>query len=285
MRIIEPSQLHQRSKKRAHAPRRGVVLLLLVIVSAGLLWQASRSRANPQPVQAVQVPPKPAPVPPAPTRYRKFTGVQFRDLYNSFAYPNTKEIIVAPSISGNTVADARIRAIAFERGYRLRSVPVAPLSKTPEGFAVQQKVVEPWQKLRAAAAKEGIDIGLVSAFRSVDEQRLIFLQELKAKGVTIDAVATGQADELVDAVLKTTSIPGYSRHHTGYAVDFKCNNEDFNFFANTECFAWLKKNNYQNAKKFGWIPSYPPDVDNQGPDPEAWEYVWLGAETLLETSN
>ena len=44
--------------------------------------------------------------------------------------------------------------------------------------------------------------------------------------------------------------------------------------------AWLSKNNYYNAKRFGFIPSYPPDGAGQDPDSEAWEYVFVGIELL-----
>ena len=294
MRIIEPHQLHQKAAKRSgRSNRRGrkaFSLVLLVLVMSGLVWQiihAQESSPLVPPSSAAVTPviaPEPA-APPAPPRLRIFTSAEFRDLYNVFAYPNTAEIISPPGITGNATADIRIRTIAMQRGYRLRSVPVAPLSQTAEGFPLQEKAVAPWQELKNNAAKEGINLGLVSTFRSVDEQRLIFAQRLRATGASVEAVAAGTADTQVDFVLKSTSIPGYSRHHTGYAVDFKCGNDDFNFFANTSCFAWLNKNNYENAKKSGWIPSYPPGIDNQGPDPEAWEYVWVSAQTLLEKDN
>lgn len=279
MRIIEPHQLHQRPKERKRYSRRGVVLLLLVVISSGAVWQAVRSQPTPPPAQAIESQPKP---PPQPPRYRSFTGVQFRDLYRSFAFADTAQVTASPAITGNTQADKRIRTIAEQRGYVLSRVPSAALHKTPEGFLVQEEVLKPWQQLKDAAAKEGVNIGLVSAYRSVEEQRLIFMQELQTKGMSVEQVAAGQADIEVDAVLQTSSIPGYSRHHTGYAVDLKCGSEDFNFFANTTCFQWLSRNNYQKAKKFGWIPSYPPDVQKQGPDPEAWEYVWVGTQSLLE---
>src|SRR5690606_25521512 len=38
--------------------------------------------------------------------------------------------------------------------------------------------------------------------------------------------------------------------------------------------------NYANAKRFGFIPSYPPDGGKQGPEPEPWEFVWVGVEVI-----
>jgi hypothetical protein len=282
MRIIEPHQLQQQPPRRKNLSRRIIVLLMLVVLSGVLAWRAALS----QPVQKNAQPPPLNPLnEPPPPRQRNFSGVQFRDLYNSYEFPGTSAIEVPPAITGNIVADTRIRTLARQRGYRLGSLPAGSLHKLPEGFIVQPEIAKPWQELKNAAAKDGVSLGIVSGYRSIDEQRLIFLQRLNTAAVTIDMISDGRADTAVDEVLKTTSIPGYSRHHTGYALDLKCGQENFNFFANTTCFNWLSKNNYKNAKHFGWIPSYPPEVPNQGPDPEAWEYVWVGRESLLEASN
>jgi len=34
-------------------------------------------------------------------------------------------------------------------------------------------------------------------------------------------------------------------------------------------------------KRFGFIPSYPENSGKQGPEPEPWEYVWVGEDVLL----
>jgi zinc D-Ala-D-Ala carboxypeptidase len=286
MRIIEPHQLRSKPSQRSGRRIKWVLPLFVAVAvlgSLGLVLAKPDAIKDKSPAssenQQVTVTES---VPQQPLKLRTFTGEEFRKLYDSFAYPNTVEITTTPPISGNSAADDRIESLAFKRGYKLRSAPVAPLSKTPEGFPLQEKAIKPWLDMKTAAAKEGIALGLVSTFRAVDEQRLIFMQRLNATGITLDEVASGQADSSVNEVLITTSIPGTSRHHTGYTIDIKCGNQDFNFFANTICFKWLSKNNYENAKKFGWLPSYPEGVADQGPEPEAWEYVWVGVEALTE---
>jgi len=277
MRIIEPRQLNIPKPKRSRKKRKIGSLVLLLLACSGLAWQLIDAQASPlvQPSSTVPEPTKPRAL-------KTFTGLEFLALHNTISHADVNKITESPGITGSTKADVRIKSIAIKRGYKLHGSPSVPLGKTPEGFPLQPKAIDSWLSLKDAAAKDGINLGLVSTYRSVDEQRLIFMQRLEAAGASVAAVAAGEADDLVDRALTTTSIPGYSRHHTGYAADFKCGNEDFNFFVNTTCFAWLSKNNYQHAKNFGWIPSYPPDVANQGPDPEAWEYVWVGREALLE---
>ena len=52
-------------------------------------------------------------------------------------------------------------------------------------------------------------------------------------------------------------------------------------FGSTPAFAWIAANNYENAKRFGFVPSYPPDATSQGPNPEPWEYVFVGDDVLF----
>ncbi len=214
---------------------------------------------------------------------RTFTPEQFRDLYNNFAYPNTARIDEASPITGNAEADERIRAVAISRGYQLRSAPVTnTFQDVGEGYLLQQRSAQPWLDMKAAAKSDGINLGLTAAYRSADAQRDIFIGRLNALGISYNSLATGGYDAQISQILSMTAIPGYSRHHTGYTIDISCENQPASTFENTTCFEWLKAENYKNAKRFGWIPSYPEGTSKQGPEPESWEYVWVGTETLTE---
>jgi len=101
-------------------------------------------------------------------------------------------------------------------------------------------------------------------------------------------ILDGKAQLFIFNELAKHSIPGYSKHHTGYTVDLGCRENGIlkkysgpKGFATSKCFVWLKKNNYHNAKRFGFIPSYPKGPKKQGPNPESWEYVWMGRKVLL----
>lgn len=289
MRIIEPYYLRQ-PKPKAKRLRKGYVLLLAVAVVGGSVWywlgnrpQSATTALTDRPAaatgQAVTVKPS--------SMLRTFSDQEFRDLYNSIAYPNTQELPAPPAITGNAAADDRIRSIAEQRGYRLRSVPVAPIKKTNEpnlegDDLIQEKALAGWQSLKTIAAKENVPLRLNSAYRSVEYQRQLFLLRLYGKGITAAMIAATQADRQVEETLKVTAPPGYSRHHTGYTIDLRCA-DGSPTFENSKCFRWLSANNYQKAKESGWIPSYP-DTGQQGPEPEAWEYVWVGT-NLTYTTN
>jgi LAS superfamily LD-carboxypeptidase LdcB len=241
-------------------------------------------------VQPVDSTPKPEPTPavtpsqpqagsqntspsPATSKYRQFTGQQFVDFYNSFVYSNVTSITVKPTITGDPAADARIQNLAETRGYRLRGESL--------NGGYQPQLNTAITNLRTAAAQEaGLNFVTVSGYRSINDQRGIFLAAMDQVGVNRSLIASGSQDGLIESVLVTRSIPGYSKHHTGYTVDFGCNSQDLLGFINTACYEWISANNYENAKRFGLIPSYPDGAINQGPNPEQWEYVWVGEAAL-----
>jgi D-alanyl-D-alanine carboxypeptidase len=99
-----------------------------------------------------------------------------------------------------------------------------PQQATPDTFSC-------WQTMRSAAASAGINLYLVSAFRSVAYQGELIKRKLQA-GLTIDEI------------LKVNAAPGYSEHHTGRALDLSTDgceplSEEFEM---TPAFHWLQEN-------------------------------------------
>jgi LAS superfamily LD-carboxypeptidase LdcB len=277
MRMIEPHQLDRAKKAKPKAKKSlALILLALTIGVVYVTWPKKRSSSEsskpPEAVQSVTTPRSPI------GEIKQFTADEFKQLYNHFAYPNTVEISTPPSITGNQDADNVIQKIATSRGYRLQSV-AAIQPENYLGFGVQQKALQPLTDLVAEAKKAGHSLSVLAAFRSVDDQRQLFLGRLYQSGATVSGIGQELQNQLVEQILATTAPPGYSRHHSGFAVDFDCQS-DPGYFINTACFGWLSKDNYSVAKKFGFIPSYPEGADLQGPEPEPWEYVWLGVEAL-----
>jgi LAS superfamily LD-carboxypeptidase LdcB len=288
MRIIEPQR---KLKKRRRSKKLPLIFIALALLVVGAVYVYSRlpeeTTATQQRPEEVPYQSKPeAEINPAAAKFKYYSGNDFLKLYESIAYPNTQVMQTLPVITGNAKADERIRTIALSRGYVLRSVPVASITKTGEPRVstddlLQEKAYNAWQSLKEAAKADGIPLQFSSGYRSVEMQRELFLGRLSASGVTYAQIANGSADAAVVSVLKQAALPGYSRHHTGYTMDLVCANGAQSFEVTT-CFKWLSDNNYLNAKKHGWIPSYPDGTDNQGPEPEPWEYVWVGLGPLVE---
>ena len=101
-----------------------------------------------------------------------------------------------------------------------------------------------WQQLTATAVSDGINILLVSGFRSIEYQANLIRNKLNA-------------GQLIGDILNANVAPGYSQHHTGCAIDiatpgFKPLQEEFD---QSDAFAWLT----DNAPQFGFTMSYPRD--------------------------
>jgi D-alanyl-D-alanine carboxypeptidase len=99
-----------------------------------------------------------------------------------------------------------------------------------------------WLRMQRRARAAGVELLLVSAFRSYDFQVALIRGKL-AQGRTLDDV------------LGVNAPPGYSEHHTGRAVDIGtpgCPPLE-EAFENTDAFRWLAA----QARRFGFSMSYP----------------------------
>jgi zinc D-Ala-D-Ala carboxypeptidase len=126
-------------------------------------------------------------------------------------------------------------------------------------------------KLIYVARTERIWIVPVSGFRSVTQQEKLYKAQIQRKGSETSAA-------------KVSAPPGYSEHHTGYAVDLADGNypqEDISFkFAETEASRWLNL----HAREFGFELSFPKN-NSQGVSYEPWHWRFIGssqAETVFQ---
>ncbi len=111
------------------------------------------------------------------------------------------------------------------------------------------------------AEKDGITLIMNNAYRSIQDQ-----QELYDKRIA-EFIAQGYTqEEAIELTEDYVTIPGYSEHHTGLAIDFSGAN-------NEKMWSWLQ----QNAHEFGFILRYPDDkymitqINN-----EPWHYYYVG---------
>ncbi|HEX5788932.1 MAG TPA: M15 family metallopeptidase [Woeseiaceae bacterium] len=101
-----------------------------------------------------------------------------------------------------------------------------------------------WAEMVAAASAQGVQLLLVSGFRSVEYQA----------GLIRNKLGNGQ---VIAAILEVNAAPGYSEHHTGRAVDIATPGSRplTEEFETTPAFAWLTR----NAGRFGFSMTYPRD--------------------------
>ncbi len=97
-------------------------------------------------------------------------------------------------------------------------------------------------KMQKAASQDGIELQLVSAYRSVNYQEQLIRKKLVAQ-------------QTIEEILKVNAAPGYSEHHSGRALDLTCPGAECleQSFENTAAFAWLQ----EHAGKYGFHMSFP----------------------------
>ncbi len=107
-----------------------------------------------------------------------------------------------------------------------------------------------------SAARDSVDLQVVSAYRSFDEQASLKGQFTQVYG---EGANTFSADQ------------GYSEHQLGTTVDITVESVGgtYNSFSETKAFTWLEKNAY----KYGFILSYPEDNDFYIYEPWHWRFV------------
>jgi zinc D-Ala-D-Ala carboxypeptidase len=106
------------------------------------------------------------------------------------------------------------------------------------------EAAENWHAMVAAAAADGVEILMVSGFRSVEYQATLIRNKLNA----------GQR---IDEILTVNAAPGHSEHHTGRAVDIATPGSRplTEEFEGTAAFGWLTR----RASEFGFSMTYPKD--------------------------
>jgi LAS superfamily LD-carboxypeptidase LdcB len=122
--------------------------------------------------------------------------------------------------------------------------------------------------LLRAAERADLDMKIVSAFRSFDEQENLKGQFTQQYGFGANAFSADQ---------------GYSEHQLGTAVDFSTEaiNGAYNSFANTPEYAWL----LENAHRYGFVLSYPEGNAFYIFEPWHWRFVGVELATYLNRNN
>jgi D-alanyl-D-alanine carboxypeptidase len=146
---------------------------------------------------------------------------------------------------------------------------LAPVS-ADGSIKMRKAAAEAFQAMQAAAAADGVSLVPLSAFRSVNDQQHLFFDVKAERGQT----ATKRAE--------VSAPPGYSEHHTGYAVDIgDANVPAANVspdFEHTAAFKWLEA----NAARYSFEISFPKG-NAQGVSYESWHWRFIGDINSLET--
>jgi zinc D-Ala-D-Ala carboxypeptidase len=160
--------------------------------------------------------------------------------------------------AGNPIAQ-RYQNIAQRTGY-LETYPEVAAAELVDyhGQFLAADSAEAFERMRVAAAQEGVTLKVISGFRSIASQVSIF--DGKGGGL---------------AAAEYSAPPGHSQHHTGLAVDINSLSPSFK---QTKAFAWLSK----NAKTYGFMLPYTEGSGDLGPRAEPWHWVYVGKPAAMK---
>jgi zinc D-Ala-D-Ala carboxypeptidase len=120
-----------------------------------------------------------------------------------------------------------------------------------------------------AAQAEGVSLVPLSGFRSVEDQNHLFFDVKAERGQTTNTRADVSAP------------PGYSEHHTGYAIDIGDGSQSDTHlsqsFEQTEAFKWLQKNAAYYSFELSFYKGNP-----EGVSYEPWHWRYVGDRKSLE---
>ena len=123
--------------------------------------------------------------------------------------------------------------------------------------------------MRRDAAADGVQLRLLSAFRDQETQHDLFFPVMVERSQRPEERA------------QVSAPPGYSEHHTGYALDLgDARRPELDLdsaFEQSAAFAWLQ----ENAARYHFRLSFPAD-NRQGVAYEPWHWRWEGSSHALE---
>jgi zinc D-Ala-D-Ala carboxypeptidase len=126
---------------------------------------------------------------------------------------------------------------------------------------LDHETADAFKRMQLDAKNNGVDLIIISGFRSVSDQGKLFENQTERRGSKEKAA-------------KLSAPPGFSEHHTGFAMDIgdgKMPDTDLKFsFEKTPAYLWL----VQNANNYGFELSFPPN-NPQGVSFEPWHWRYV----------
>lgn len=143
---------------------------------------------------------------------------------------------------------------------------------TVQGKLFERQAGDRLGKMLDSAQKEGVNIKVISGYRSADYQQMLW-----EKSISLEMWEGLSYQQAVKKIQRTLALPGSSEHNTGLAVDLGTRNaldvqEDFHRTCQGK---WLQR----NAAEYGFILRYPRLKEQiTGIDYEPWHYRYVGYE-------
>ncbi|MFW2377298.1 MAG: M15 family metallopeptidase [Cellulophaga baltica] len=155
-----------------------------------------------------------------------------------------------------------------------------------KGINLRKEAHDAFIEMKRAAYTGGIDLKIVSSYRSFDRQQVIFENKF------IKYTDAGMAPlDAISKIIEYSTIPGTSRHHWGTDIDVidgyqKVSGDVLvpSKYGEGQPFADFKKWMDENSEKFGFYLVYTDDKKRRGFKYEPWHYSYAPISIpMLET--
>lgn len=159
---------------------------------------------------------------------------------------------------------------------------LAPLDRSlanRNGMFMHHRALDAFRLMHEAAAAEGIQLTIISAFRSFDHQKRIWEDKWNGRQTlsgNINATSITDPTQRALEILRFSAMPGTSRHHWGTDIDINSlNNSYFSSGRGLREYQWLQ----QNAPLFGFCQPYTSKSHNNrtGYEEEKWHWSYMPA--------
>jgi D-alanyl-D-alanine carboxypeptidase len=146
--------------------------------------------------------------------------------------------------------------------------PAASLVTFASGLELREEAAHQLLAMQRAAAADGVQLTVISAFRSLALQRHLFF------------VVGAERNQSPEERARVSAPPGFSEHSTGFAVDLGDGRSPqtnlSTSFETTDAYVWLKA----NAVRFHFRLSFPAQ-NRQGVSYEPWHWRFEGSTEAL----
>ena len=147
---------------------------------------------------------------------------------------------------------------------------------TGKKYRLQPEVAQAFEKMKTEALEDGIEMEIVSSFRSYATQKKIWNR--KFKRFTAEGMPAKRA---IKKIIEYSTLPGTSRHHWGTDIDLILKNHSVkgdvlldSLFHNNNPFEPLRLWMEKNASAFGFYLVYDRDSLRKGFQYEPWHYSY-----------
>lgn len=247
-----------------------IVLIMIIILVVLLIWRISFPHfSNVTPKRIIDSPIPIVTLPSISNSLPIETPVEVIDKNeivqkeNWWSYPEEIFVIPIEKINIDTVLSKSLQLPPEYVPEDLVTID-SSIIRTVGSVQVRSVVVESLEALASKAEQDGIDLSVVSGYRSFQTQQSTYDYWLSQNGGNVDFVD------------KISARAGHSEHQLGTALDFSSSEVGDalgNKFNNSQTSIWLA----ENAPNFGFRLSYPAGKEMEtGYNHEGWHYRWYG---------